>query len=161
MNAVSPEELALVQQFAAQVPVRVGALAQELGLGVLRSTLQPGVSGQIGPSKEYSSGFAIKVNRHEAKSRQRFTIAHEIGHYILHRDKIGHGITDTILYRSKLSSNLEVEANKFAANLIMPITKIREKLAEVGRGIDRSVAVELAQIFDVSIDAMEIRLGLR
>lgn len=161
MNAASPKERALVQQFAAQVPVRVGALAQELGLGVLRSTLQPGVSGQIGPSNEYPSGFVIKVNRHEAKSRQRFTIAHEIGHYILHRDKIGHGITDTILYRSKLSSNLEVEANKFAANLIMPITKIREKLAEVDRGIDRSVAVELAQIFDVSTDAMEIRLGLR
>lgn len=161
MRVATPTELALIDQFSAEIPVRVGALAEELGLGVLRSTLQPGISGQIGPSDDYAAGYVIKVNRHESKSRQRFTIAHEIGHYILHRDKIGLGITDTVLYRSRLSSNLEVEANRFAANLIMPMPKIREKLLVVGRKIDRSVAKEFADIFDVSADAMEIRLGLR
>lgn len=161
MSSATPSQLALIEQYSTQVPVRVGALAQELGLGVLRSTLQPGISGQIGPSSDYPAGYVIRVNRHETKSRQRFTIAHEIGHYILHRDKIGLGITDTVLYRSKLSSNLEVEANRFAANLIMPMSKIREKLALIGRGIDRTVAKELADIFEVSADAMEIRLGLR
>lgn len=157
----SPEEIEIIEKYKLSVPVKVGALAAELGLGVVRSTLQPGISGQIGPSGEYPAGFLIKVNRHESKSRQRFTIAHEIGHYILHRERIGLGITDTVLYRSKLSSNLEVEANRFAADLIMPMIQIRKKLAEIGRGIDRTVASEMAAIFDVSTDAMEIRLKLR
>lgn len=161
MSEASQLESEIIKRYSAEIPIRVGALAKALGIGVLRSTLQPGISGQIGPSNDYSSGFVIKVNRHEANTRQRFTIAHEIGHYVLHKEKIGLGITDTVLYRSKLSSSLEVEANRFAADLIMPMKSIREKIAGIGRGLDRSVAHELAQIFEVSTDAMEIRLRLR
>lgn len=161
MTQLSSEQQAIVDNFKAQLPVRVGALADTLGLGVVSSTLHPGISGQIEPSLDYPAGFLIRVNRHEVKERQRFTIAHEIGHFALHRDRIGHGITDTILYRSKLSSKLEVEANRFAAQLLMPLPKIREYLEEFGGRRDRQVAVEMARKFGVSTDAMEIRLGLR
>jgi hypothetical protein len=160
-TTLSPEQQEVLTNFRSETPVRVGALANALGLGIVQSTLHPGISGQIEPSNDYLAGFLIRVNRHEVKERQRFTIAHEIGHYALHRDRIGHGITDTILYRSKLSSSLEVEANKFAAQLLMPLEKVREFLQEFGGRKDRQVAGEIARKFGVSTDAMEIRLGLR
>lgn len=153
--------LRLIDEFKDEIPVKVGLLAQRLGLGVLRSTLQPGISGQIEPTDEFPAGFVIKVNRHEAKHRQRFTIAHEIGHFMLHRDRIGDGIRDTILYRSKLSNQMEAEANRFAASLLMPFEQVRAKLNELGLQRDRAASIELARVFEVSSDAMEIRLGLR
>jgi hypothetical protein len=155
------DRLQLIAEFKQEAPVRVGLLAQRLGLGVLRSTLQPGISGQIEPSRDFPAGFVIKVNRHEAKQRQRFTIAHEIGHFMLHRDRIGDGIRDTILYRSKLSNQMEAEANRFAAGLLMPFEQVRTKLNELGLQRDHNAAIELARVFEVSTDAMEIRLGLR
>src|SRR5688572_4646492 len=108
MSYLSQQELAVINDYKHDFPVKVGALANALGLGVVQSTLHPGISGQIEPSSKFPAGYLIRVNKHEVKERRRFTIAHEIGHYALHRDRIGHGITDTILYRSKLSSNLEV-----------------------------------------------------
>lgn len=160
-EATEAARIAIIEQFKDEIPVPVGRLAKELGLGVLRSTLQPGISGQIEPSDEYPAGFVIKVNRHEVKHRQRFTIAHEIGHFMLHRDRIGSGIRDTILYRSKLSSAMEAEANRFAAGLLMPFDKVRGKFNELELRRDKESARELAQVFGVSNDAMEIRLGLR
>lgn len=144
-----------------EVPVKVGALASELGLGVMRATLKPGISGQIEPSTEHPAGFVIRVNRHEVKTRQRFTIAHEIGHFILHRDRIGDGISDTILYRSKLSNALEAEANRFAADLLMPAESLKSQIAQCGLSKSDESARRLAAIFQVSDDAMLIRLGLK
>ena len=49
------------------------------------------------------SGYAIFVNKGDRyKTRQRFTIAHKIAHFILHREAIGDGIVDDALYRSGL-----------------------------------------------------------
>lgn len=158
---IEPAIADVLEQYVDQVPVQVGALAQALGLGVFRSTLQPGISGQIEPDQDFPAGFAIKVNRHESKMRQRFTIAHEIGHFALHRDRIGNGIRDTILYRSKLSNSLEAEANRFAATLLMPISKIRSSLIARSLARTREAAKVLAEEYEVSVDAMEIRLGLR
>lgn len=161
LDPTDAARLEMIEQFKTEIPVQVGKLAQALGLGVLRSTLQPGISGQIEPSDKYPAGYVIKVNRHEVKHRQRFTIAHEIGHFMLHRDRIGSGIRDTILYRSKLSNVMEAEANRFAAELLMPFDQVRGKFNELELHRDRDSAKELAQVFGVSSDAMEIRLGLR
>lgn len=161
LNINGDEIREIISAFSSEIPVRVGALAEALGLGVVRSTLQPGISGQIEPSRDFRSGFVIKVNRHEVKYRQRFTIAHEIGHYVLHKDRIGDGIRDTKLYRSKLSNAMEAEANRFAAGILMPIEKIREILSNLDMKRDRDSARVLADKFEVSSDAMEIRLGLR
>ena len=161
VNTATETALDVIDQFKAEIPVRVGALAQALGLGVLRSTLQPGISGQIEPSPDFASGYVIRVNRHEPKNRQRFTIAHEIGHYMLHRDRIGSGIKDTKLYRSRLSNAMEAEANRYAANLLMPVAELRNRLSQLNLPRNEESADMLANIFGVSNDAMEIRLGLR
>jgi len=152
---VDPAHKAVIEPFLQEVPVKVAGIARALGIEVKAATLKPRISGQIGPSDSSPSGY-----RHEAKVRQRFTIAHEIAHYLLHRDQIGDGIEDTILYRSTLSDRREAEANRLAADLIMPEKSIVADLRALGTHITPEVATVLAEKYDVSEAAMKIRLGL-
>lgn len=97
----------------------------------------------------------IGVNESDSEYRQRFTIAHEIGHCILHPTELLHYDRQEIVhFRAKnLATPAEVEANYFAAELLMPEERI---LICVNNGI-RSIS-ELANRFKVSEEAMEYRL---
>lgn len=132
--------------------------AERHGLLVFSADLPDGVSGMLCKRPEYGSpsGFVIFTERTEPAVRQRFTAAHEIGHFVLHRGLIGDGIEDNYLLRSDgLSNKVEVEANRYAANLLMPMSKID---AAMSQGITSPAA--LAKAFGVSKIAMAIRLGL-
>ena len=159
LHRISAAERETLSLFTNEVPVRVGALAEALGLSVYKSALAPNVSGLIEPSASSPSGYQIKVNRYEHPDRQRFTIAHEIAHYLLHRDLIGQGVVDNVLYRSKLSSQIEVEANRLAADIVMPAKKVRERLSNVSSSDPEEQYRTLARNFRVSPAAMKIRIG--
>lgn len=136
-------------------PVKVGAIAKDLGLVVKSSTLKPGISGQI---KEENGIVTIKINRHDSKERQRFTLAHEIAHFLLHKEEIKNGIEDTMLFRSALSNELEVEANKLAADIVMPFSLIKKISFPPDTKFE--VRVErVANLLELSIPAIDIRLG--
>jgi hypothetical protein len=156
-----PEKyIATVSGHLNYTPVKLGALAADLGLEVFKSTLSPGISGLIEPSDTAASGYRIRLNRHEMTERQRFTLAHEIAHFLLHRQDIGAGVVDDTLYRSALSNRKEVEANKLASQLIMPDKKVWEARARVQHlPIDEQVE-QLASEFRVSVPAMRIKLGV-
>jgi predicted transcriptional regulator len=159
-SRLSPEQRDIINAHCMQVPVKIGAIANELGLRVTAATLSPGISGEIrrAHDKDGSPYYTARINRHESRERQRFTLAHEIGHYLLHREHIGDGISDDILYRSKLSSNQEIEANRFAAELLMP-RNIIKKIIEENR--NSTVDIEcISADFGVSKEAMSIRLGI-
>ncbi len=157
---ITEPERAIIRPFLEEVPVRIATMARQLGLEVKSATLRPRISGQIQPSSDSPSGYRIRVNRHEAKTRQRFTIAHEVAHYLLHRDLIGEGIEDTILYRSTLSNPMEAEANRMAAQLLMPESTIINSLRRNGGRAKPNIAAIMADEFDVSEAAMRIRIGL-
>ena len=157
MHRLLPAHVDTLSEFTQQVPVRVGALAQALGLKVVAAALPLNISGMIQPDDD--GGFIIKVNRFEPKERQRFTIAHEIAHYLLHRDRISAGVVDSVLYRSKLSSRLEAEANKLAADIIMPMRQVQEKIALTPNKPSDDLVSSLAETFKVSKQAMSIRTG--
>src|SRR3546814_9375366 len=70
------------------------------------------------------SGFAIYVNGSHPRVRRRFSIAHEIAHFALHRNLIGDGVTDDAMYRSNLSSAVEVQANRMAADIDRKSTRM-------------------------------------
>jgi hypothetical protein len=161
MNRVEPREAEIVRQFVQTQPVKVGALATALGLKVVKSpSLKPTISGLIRPSAESDAGFEILVNKFEPPERQRFTVAHEIAHYLLHRKEIGAGVIDSIMYRSSLSSRKEVEANRLAASIVMPVEAVSDELRRLGGADEPGVVEELAEQFRVSIPAMRIRLGI-
>lgn len=154
----SPMETIRAHQ--AEAPVPVTKLAEALGLPVFEEAGWPShVSGLIeraDPEVRASSGYQIVIRKDDVERRKRFTIAHEIAHYILHRDQIGDRLQDNALYRSNLSSKAEAEANRMAADILMP----RDLIEEALRGPDQLCLERLATQFQVSNVAMAIRLGI-
>jgi len=149
-----------IREFLSEAPVKLNALAEHLGIPVYLSTLNPKISGLIEPDDSSASRFRIKLNRHESTERQRFTLAHEIAHFLLHRSLIGGGVVDDTMYRSGLSSRREVEANKLAADLCMPRELISAYRRELSQLDGDELVSEMAKRFRVSKPAMQIRLGV-
>ena len=148
----------IVRQHQHEIPVDVVALARAMGATVYYfPNWDDNVSGMIRKDRRYggSRGYIIYVNANHHPNRQRFTIAHEIAHIMLHEDLIGDGITTDGLYRSGLSSSVEWGANRTAADILMPWPWIHRLLDQ---GI--TDVVMLARRFRVSRDAMAIRLDL-
>lgn len=157
---VAANEKAIVDRYITETPVKVGEIAKELGITVVKSPLPPKISGLIQPDPDAASGFIIKVNKYESTERQRFTIAHEIAHFLLHRQEIGAGVIDSIMYRSALTSRKEVEANQLAADIVMPKTLVSSRYRYLRAQSSGSVVEDLAADFKVSVPAMEVRLGV-
>lgn len=146
-----------------ELPVPVEDIADELGLVVEYTELGDNVSGILVVDGDNG---AIGVNSTHPSVRQRFTIAHEIGHFCLHRDW-----TDVFIdsefeprYRDKKSSRgqnpEEIQANKFAAALLMPESFLNAYFDEEGIDIgDDDQVEELAENFEVSVAAMTYRLA--
>ena len=159
-DRVREDEAEIVRRFTLDIPVKVGQLAAELGLKVTRTPLAPRISGLIKPSEEARAKFEIKVNKYEVPERQRFTVAHEIAHYLLHRDDIGSGVVDSVMYRSALTSRKETEANRLAADIVMPAQAVGRELKKLGGVVTDDVVHQLAELFRVSELAMKVRLGI-
>jgi len=152
-----PEIRGLIERFQQRAPVDLSGLARALGLVVKAATLPPGKSGEIRPDGKDS--FIIRVNRHDSLGRQRFTVAHEIAHFLLHRSLIGSGISDDALYRSNQSDRVEAEANRLASDIVMP-SSLLENAVQVAKGIGvEDITGQLAESFQVSPAAMKIKLG--
>ncbi|MEO5910834.1 MAG: ImmA/IrrE family metallo-endopeptidase [Pelobium sp.] len=142
-----------------EAPVNPSECAQSLGVKVVSTELENDVSGLF----VIKDGIAfIMFNKSESEHRQRFTIAHELGHFLLHKktslfiDK-----TDIVLYRNSESTTgallKEREANAFAASLLMPKSFIEQEI--VKKGNDKNIVSHLATKFNVSELAMSFRLS--
>lgn len=162
LSRVERAQREIIESYLSERPVKLAALARDLGLTVISATLPAGISGEIRPSKEVTGKYEIRVNRHDAPVRQRFTVAHEIAHFLLHKDAIGSGIEDDALYRSNLSNFREAEANRLAAILLIPDKQLEIALSEAKLlGFDaKDLPNHLAKEFNVSEAAMKIRLGV-
>lgn len=149
------DQIEIIKRHQANPPVHVVPIAEEFGIGVFKAKgWTDDLSGMI-KKRASGDGYDIYVNANHHEHRRRFTIAHELGHFLLHRDRIGNGIVDDVLYRSVLSNALEAQANKMAAAILMPWHLLDPLL---GGGI--TDIRKLAQMFLVSESAMSIRLGV-
>ena len=145
----------ILDRFQQSAPVDVLGIAEALGLNVWEDDINP-FSGKITRDLLHggTSGYSVIVNSIESQPRKRFTIAHEIAHFVLHADELLKGDIEETLYRGGLSDRMEVQANKFAAEILMPLLLI-ERLIEQGK----TSIEELAYALEVSKSAMAIRLG--
>jgi Zn-dependent peptidase ImmA (M78 family) len=147
-----------------EVPIALDKIAEGLNLIIQEEKLEGDLSGVLLRDVDKT---IIGVNSAHSENRKRFTIAHEIGHYLLHKGNPVHiDRTFKVNYRdqsSSLANNVEeIEANAFAAALLMPEKLLKQfynkKLKE---GIDFEDSDELEQIakdFKVSKQALMIRL---
>jgi IrrE N-terminal-like domain len=155
--ALTPGQI--IAKFQQTAPVDVVSIAYGLGLRVWEMPSLPiTVSGKIfrDPLNGGESGFSIGVNATEHATRKRFSIAHEIAHFILHRHYLDNGeLVDDAMYRSQLSSQEESQANFLAAEILMPIPLIQSLIAAGYKQPE-----QLAEKLEVSLTAMKIRLGI-
>lgn len=133
---------------------------------------------QYAPLGEELSGMAyikdgvgiIGVNALHHPNRQRFSAAHELAHHELHADEIRRAVhvdkEFRVLLRDDVSSlgtdPLEIEANAFASELLMPQDLLKDLLEKGGLDIEDDAGIEaLARKFRVSASAMRFRLSAR
>lgn len=137
------------------LPVDPFAIAKQLGIKVfVDHNLSPEVSGMLRKRAGYADP-EILLNANDSRNRQRFTCAHELGHY---NQRVKDGLDEAWEYvdkRDSLSSQGlrpdEIYANKFAAELLMPRKAVQ---ARAGDPNPASLALD----FGVSADAMRYRL---
>lgn len=143
-------------------PVEVEKLAEVVGARVEYEAYDGELSGML---LRRGDDAVIGVNLKHAPTRQRFSIAHEIGHMILHRSENFH-IAEKfqIKFRDLRSStgqdSDEIEANQFAAELLMPEELLARDISGY-LGTDPETAIgDLARKYQVSEQAMAIRLSV-
>ena len=142
-------------------PVDVMLLCEQLGIEVVPEELDDEVSGILVLQPQP----VIAVNKTHGVARQRFTIAHEVGHFVLHRTRKDAVFVDraAIQYRNQVSSTgidpNEVAANNFAAALLMPHRMLEEDLKAFDDSIGDVHVIRLAKKYGVSEQAMSIRLA--
>ena len=146
-------------------PVPVVQLVRKLGVRLRFSPLDSELSGIIYIKNDRP---IIGVNALHHPNRRRFTIAHECGHLILHKAQITKEVhvdkAFPMLMRDSVSAagvdEMEIEANLFAAKLLMPESFLTDALGNEPFDIDDESAVSaLAKSFKVSSSAMRFRLG--
>ena len=143
-------------------PVDVTKCADLLGIDVQAAELEPEISGVF--IKKENIPY-IRYNSHDMPVRQRFTIAHEIGHFLLHAKSTSLFIdkSEKVMYRNMQSSTGELlkerEANAFAAALLMPRRLVQEAVSELSDEEFENFVYSLSVKFKVSESAMGIRLS--
>jgi Zn-dependent peptidase ImmA (M78 family) len=102
----------------------------------------------------------IYIKKFDSNNRRRFTLAHEIGHYLSWKFQslsytdlqTGYHSDSVVMYRGQETSPAEAEANEIAGTLLMPEELVRELFI-----LDKTIE-EMADTFGVSIPAMTVRL---
>lgn len=146
--------------YGGEAPVPVREIASAYGIAVVDVPAAEGASGAL----LWRDGrYYIVVRDQDSNNRRNFTIAHELGHYVMHAHQPGLEFVDEF-NRNHVSSRgtdpNEVEANAFAAALLMPARLVKTAYDQYLREhfyADEAPSV-LAKQFEVSSSAMGYRL---
>jgi transcriptional regulator with XRE-family HTH domain len=136
-------------------PIPIQDLVKDCGVQVLAWDFQDNIDGLV---LELDAGAVIWVNKSQAHTRQRFTIAHELGHHLLrhadifHLDLGGNLAPNATGGHPTYDWRAERAANEFAASLLMPASMVRRAAATI------TDVGTLAAQFKVSPAAMGFRL---
>lgn len=150
-------------------PVDVEGLAHALGVVVRKEPASDDLSGFIIRDPDKRS-VVVGVNKSHSKTRQRFTLAHELGHFLLHEGEPLHVDRINRLFLVKRRDDRsregtdpdEIEANVFAAELLMPASFLEEDLDRIGPIDpldDEDTIKRLARDYGVSHQALLFRLA--
>jgi Zn-dependent peptidase ImmA (M78 family) len=151
-RAIELAEKVLKDNFVVDPPIHVDEIARNYGLDVREADFEEfsdSVSGLINPDER-----VILLNSKDSTNRKIFTVAHELGHFLLHQTEMHENDEYKILYRKPLgelnTDSVEKEANCFAAHLLVP-----KKILEKYKHLDTAT---IAKIFAVSTEVIGFRL---
>jgi Zn-dependent peptidase ImmA (M78 family) len=170
-----PSRLAqeLLQEEKIRAPIPVEEIACRHAF-VVRQALPTDVSGMLVPLNQAGADrqWVIVVNEADPPARQRFTVAHELGHLLLHKYAAPHADGRIqIKFRDERSTTgsvkEEIEANQFAAELLMPerllrmfAARLKFDVADPASDDDALQALRnIAKRLGVSVQALSYRLA--
>lgn len=143
------------------LPINISDIIEKENINVEYRNLSDGLSGLLiiqGNSK------LIGVETTHPAVRKRFTLAHELGHFILHNE-VSNLFVDVQLFKRKSDGyssreeRMEREANDFAANILMPDFFVKREVNRLNKDLhDDENINKLAGIFEVSSVSMTYRL---
>lgn len=152
--AINKAKELIRDNFVIEPPVDVYEIAQNSGLRIVEEPFPDDISDVSGFIDLSDDKAVMYINANDAPNRRKFTVAHELGHWILHREQIKADPQKTVLLRMALGvanqDPFEKEANAFAAELLVPMELFQTEEN------DKSVA-ELAELFQVSSDVIGFR----
>jgi Zn-dependent peptidase ImmA (M78 family) len=159
--AAEKRAIAVLMDFnVSEAPVPVEEIARKLGAQITYESFEGDISGMLYRDQGRA---VIGVNSRHAPTRQHFTVAHEIGHFLMHEGQpvfIDRFVR--VNWRDGESGREEVQANAFAAELLMPRdlmqTAIERALYRRRDVNPQELAGVLAKGFEVSAAAMQYRL---
>ena len=132
----------LINEKVKELPVKVGEICDHMGIKI-----KPEEQGKSGHCEHIDGAPVIFCNRDEPIARQRFTVAHELGHVLMrHTDKYG------VMYRDPSPNDdpKEQAVNVFAARLLAPAIVLRD--------IGVTNAAQIAEICQISETAAAYRM---
>lgn len=148
------------------IPVKIVEICNQMGFNIYRQNLPPQICGYImidGELKDkLQTDRIISVNERESNKRRRFTVAHELAHYLFDFDP-----EKSIQFFNKFELNHENgnedegRANRFAAELLMPETNIKEQFQKLANDKSKSNYDKIQTLSDIFLTppkSVEIRL---
>ena len=133
--------------------LKLDKIAEKKNINVVYEDDMP--STQSGYFRAKNGVYTIGINNKHHRNRQRFTFAHELGHFYLHKGKDNQDadFEDEIYYRIENTSSIEFAANEFASRLLIPEDRLAQKVKDGMTDLN-----ELAEYFEVSLEAMKYRV---
>lgn len=156
------QALELLRSYGTMIPVDIEKIVAERGISISYDDLEDDISGMLVISEQDSA--RIGINKKHSKNRRRFSLAHELGHYVLHKEEQSLFVdASSTYYRDELSATgtdlQEIEANTFAAELLMPEEAVSRLIRQHKVDLyDESSLETIAKKFQVSPQALAFRL---
>lgn len=152
-TAVSKAKQILNENSFVEPPVDVYEIARNNGITIKEERFPDDLKDVSGFINIQSSQPVMYVNTSDSPNRKKFTVAHELAHWVLHQDEIKTDPEKAVLLRMAIGANtdpLEQEANAFAAELLVPMDYF-QTIED-----DKSIS-ELAELFQVSTEVIGYR----
>lgn len=160
-NRIPRPDLNQLLRFQMNPPQSIERLADRLGLFVIEAELEAGLDGYLDhdPRHGSRSGYVIYINRELNTPRKRWTLAHELGHYFLHKDEMEKTLELSVhRHRGKLDNlydeDRELEANNFAEDLFFGNGALEAAVSLHGRNVQHLAR----RVFGVPEQSVEIAL---
>ncbi|MEC4041899.1 ImmA/IrrE family metallo-endopeptidase [Myroides odoratimimus] len=156
------------KQFFEEAPIKIYSLIESQQINIKEHTFDDDITGVLIIDKENDKAtIGINPIKNNYVPRKNFTLAHELGHFVLHND-LSNTFVDKIFFRKKSEGyttkeeKIEKEANHFAASILMPDFLIKKEIQSINHGFllddDEKTIQDLADKFSVSKPAMLYRL---
>ena len=131
-------------------------LEAEVGLRIFYFAMPSKIAGAFAYNEDL--GACVAINSNHPRDRRQWSLAHECGHFLMHR----YQAEITILLERRMLSAKERVADAFAENFLMPAAGLNRRFTDLHRASPKGVTlgdmVSLAHLYQVSVQALVLRL---